>query len=550
MTRSTSSPAGLRALFHGGTATGMTDGQLLERFRSRDGSSDPAAAEAAFGALVDRHAALVWGVCRRGLRDRADAEDAFQATFLVLVRKAGSVRVDERGSLGRWLYGVARRVSGRLRQEAARRPAATVDPTSGDDPAVAAERREACDAVAAELDQLPAKYRRPIELCHFEGLTYEQAGRSLGWPTATLKSRLARGRLRLRGRLARRGLAPLSAIAAAHLARECRAGVPRVFIPPTIRAGAIASGVVPAAVARLAEGAIRTMMWDKLKPLALILVAGAGAAVVAVAGPLQEGSPRSEHAAIAAKAEDAPDPRFTRKLADGTVVQVVAVSTYPSGPDTWWRPDGTPLKTAPCEPMAAAGEAAPVDSAERTNEGRREILLKVVDRPSDGEDLLMYLANSSTLGWRVERQGKVVPELKRLIQWFPEVPAVVPVRFRETRGPWKTLRKWGMQGTIAGQEGHTVIASDAIATRAGTAASITHDFSFEIPIRLIAVDQDGLSHPGILFGGGYARNFAQLSWEFAVPIENVEAFHFQTRPFEVATIPGVALHPRKPADSR
>ena len=111
----------IRALFAGGTATGLSDGELLERYAARRAESAEAAtaAEMAFEALVDRHGAMVWGVCRRVLGDAHAAEDAFQATFLILVRKAGSVRVD--GSLGRWLYGVARRVALRARSEGERR---------------------------------------------------------------------------------------------------------------------------------------------------------------------------------------------------------------------------------------------------------------------------------------------------------------------------------------------------------------------------------------------------------------------------------------------
>ena len=111
----------LRALFAAGTATGLTDSELLERYTTKRAESAEAAtaAEMAFAALVDRHGAMVWGVCHRVLGDAHEAEDAFQATFLVLVRKARSVRVD--GSLGRWLYGVAHRVALRARSEAERR---------------------------------------------------------------------------------------------------------------------------------------------------------------------------------------------------------------------------------------------------------------------------------------------------------------------------------------------------------------------------------------------------------------------------------------------
>jgi DNA-directed RNA polymerase specialized sigma24 family protein len=149
----------LWALFADGTATGLSDSQLLEQYKSRRAESADAAvaAETAFAALVDRHGAMVWGVCRRVLGDAHEAEDAFQATFLVLVRKAGSVRVD--GSLGRWLYGVAHKVAHRARSDAERRASgiARISPASPEDPVGAAELSDLRRAVGEELDRLPAK---------------------------------------------------------------------------------------------------------------------------------------------------------------------------------------------------------------------------------------------------------------------------------------------------------------------------------------------------------------------------------------------------------
>ena len=198
----------LRDLFAAGTATGLTDGELLERYAAKRAESAEAAtaAEMAFAALVDRHGAMVWGVCRRVLGDAHEAEDAFQATFLILVRKAGSVRVD--GSLGRWLYGVAHRVALRARSEAERRRSGIdrTPPTSSDDPVGEVELRDLRDAVGEELDRLPAKYRCPVELCHLQGMTYDQAARQLNWPVATVKGRLTKGRLRLREGWRERGL--------------------------------------------------------------------------------------------------------------------------------------------------------------------------------------------------------------------------------------------------------------------------------------------------------------------------------------------------------
>src|SRR6266498_2094287 len=174
---------------------GLTDGQLLESFLSGND-------EAAFEVLVRRHGPMVWGVCRRVLRDHHDAEDAFQATFLVLVRKAASVVPRE--LVGNWLYGVAYRTATSAKAMNARR---RVKERS-------AAKPEACEEAAwtdvrplldEELSRLPDKYRIPIVLCDLEGETRREAARQLGWPEGTLSTRLRAGRHLLAKALARRG---------------------------------------------------------------------------------------------------------------------------------------------------------------------------------------------------------------------------------------------------------------------------------------------------------------------------------------------------------
>src|SRR5437016_4340422 len=160
------------ALFTGGTVAGLSDRQLLDRFaRRRD--------EPSFSALVSRHGPMVLGVCRRVLADRHDAEDAFQATFLVLARKAGSIRVGD--SLAPWLYGVAYRVAVRARGRAARaraveREASAMKATAAPGTAVGADLVAALDE---ELSRLPEKYRTPVVLCDLGGLGRAQAARQL-----------------------------------------------------------------------------------------------------------------------------------------------------------------------------------------------------------------------------------------------------------------------------------------------------------------------------------------------------------------------------------
>ncbi|MDB5349228.1 MAG: polymerase sigma factor, sigma-70 family [Planctomycetota bacterium] len=176
------------------------DSALLDRFvRERD--------EAAFETLVLRHGPRVLGICRRWLGHGQDAEDAFQATFVVLVNRAGTIRDAE--SLDAWLCGVARRVAGRAKLRAGRRRSregAGVD--IHEVPATAeSDLGDLRPLLQAEVDRLPEKYRRPIELCYWQGLTSEQAAHRLQCPTGTLKWRLSRAREILRSRLARLGLA-------------------------------------------------------------------------------------------------------------------------------------------------------------------------------------------------------------------------------------------------------------------------------------------------------------------------------------------------------
>jgi RNA polymerase sigma factor (sigma-70 family) len=196
----------VRTLFDTGTTGGLTDGELLGRLA--DGPARDDAAGPAFTALVDRHGPMVLRVCRSILRDEHDAQDAFQATFLVLVRRADAVRRQE--SAGSWLHGVALRVAAHARAGMARRRrhercagelAVTADRSGaeGVSPELAAILHE-------ELGRLPERYRAALVLCYLEGQTCEAAARRLGWPVGTVKSRLARGRERLRGRLIRRGV--------------------------------------------------------------------------------------------------------------------------------------------------------------------------------------------------------------------------------------------------------------------------------------------------------------------------------------------------------
>ncbi len=255
----------LRALFEAGTTCGLTDRQLLERFTSQRDSG----AEAAFRTLVARHGAMVLGVCRRVLRDSNDADDAFQATFLILVRKAGSVRVTD--SLGRWLYGVSYRVAIRVRATAAKRLARET-PADESLPAAFDQTKDKEDlriVLDEELERLPTRYSTPIVLCDLDGLTHEEAARQLRCPVGTVKSRLSRGREQLRHRLLRRGLAGLAT--ASFPLRLSEAAMPDALVEAAVRSArqyligqATAVGTVSASVATMTEGVLRSMFVSKL----------------------------------------------------------------------------------------------------------------------------------------------------------------------------------------------------------------------------------------------------------------------------------------------
>jgi RNA polymerase sigma factor (sigma-70 family) len=198
--------ASLRTIFSVGTLSGLTDGQLLERFAQGQGGMPES--EAAFTALVERHGPMVLGACRAVLGDRHDAEDACQATFLVLAQRAGLIR--RRDSVASWLYGVARRVALRARREAARRRELERRRRArvGVAERVSQPPAELWPELYEELDRLPEPFRAAVVLCDLEGRSYEQAAGILHCPVGTLQSRLGRGRERLRRRLERLGLAP------------------------------------------------------------------------------------------------------------------------------------------------------------------------------------------------------------------------------------------------------------------------------------------------------------------------------------------------------
>ncbi len=322
----------LGSLFAGGSAAGLSDRQLIERFAaSRD--------EAAFAALVARHGPTVLGVCRQFLGNGHDAEDAFQAVFLVLARKAASLRQPE--LLGNWLYGVALRTTRNARRRLARRCRTEAAGAAGRPEARPAVEigslieHEQAKALNAEIERLPGAFRLPVVLCYFEGLTLDEAAHRLRWPVGTTRSRLARAREKLRRGLTRRGFTLSSAAIAALLApRSAGASVSSLLCDSTTRAAiAFAARRAPTggslSASAVAQEVLRTMLLHKLwlAATSFLLLATVAASVayqsfnaVARSG---EGEPPGEPKAQAARTEPRPPDSPARMTVTGRVVDPV-----------------------------------------------------------------------------------------------------------------------------------------------------------------------------------------------------------------------------------
>jgi RNA polymerase sigma factor (sigma-70 family) len=259
---------GLRGILVRQDIAGLDDGDLVQLYvRRRD--------EAAFEALVRRHGPMVLGVCRRLLHDAHDAEDTFQAVFLVLVRKASRLRFP--GMVGNWLYGVACRTALEARKAAARRRAkeANVPPRTNAPDDDWADLRPVLDH---ELERLPEKQRAVIVLCDLEGKTRKAAARCLGCPEGTVASRLAHARVRLAKRLARHGFALSGGTLAGLLGQNATANLPGPIVAASVKAAA-AFGLgraLPAAISAnaltLTEGVLKTMLASKLRAITSVVI--------------------------------------------------------------------------------------------------------------------------------------------------------------------------------------------------------------------------------------------------------------------------------------
>jgi RNA polymerase sigma factor (sigma-70 family) len=221
---------GLQALYEWGAMGSWSDGQLVARFLGGDESG-----EDAFRVLIHRHGPMVLSVCRRVLGDEHAAEDAFQLTFLIFVKKAGTLR--DRSLLSNWLHGVALRVARKARgQDARRQSVERRAAESAADPRRDSDEIELRLVIDEEIRRLPERYRLPLVLCHVEGLRHDEVAHRLGCPIGTVESRLSRARQQLRARLTRRGLSPTASVMAAVLRPSAEGPVSPSLAEATLRA--------------------------------------------------------------------------------------------------------------------------------------------------------------------------------------------------------------------------------------------------------------------------------------------------------------------------
>jgi RNA polymerase sigma factor (sigma-70 family) len=542
----------IAVLFRTGTAAGLTDGSLLERFR------DPSAedAEAAFAVLVERHGPMVQTICRRIIGDRHDAEDASQAVFLVLARQARSIRRTE--SVASWLYGVATRVASRARLDAARRRlrerrAAILKTATHEADNSELDAAAIWPELYQELGRLPDRFLRPLLLCHLEGLTYQQAAERLGCPVRTVQSRLTRGRKRLRDRLARRGLAPLAALLTAALAPQAgAAATSQQWTHMTITAaldyaaGGTAAVVIPRAVAVLAFGASRTMNLHRLmkRAAALLLFGIAAAGGVGMSMLARSAPPEALERALSAL-DDNP---YRATLNDGVTIEVIGVSTVPTGPNTWWKPDGSPLASAPVDTIERKSRA-------RGDENARVILLRASGF-KHGE-LFRWLPTGfqSSWGGRPAEGGKPSRDLEYYEATFAPDRAACDVRARVATGAWKTeVVNDGRGGVGTFVNGHKFAFGKARPSgkngREMTVFAVAHNF-FEQDRRLVAIDRAGRVHPAVAYSGASDGDkkwvIDLIDGEFDLAPDQIKEFQVQFRPIEQTLIKDIALNPRSTA---
>jgi RNA polymerase sigma factor (sigma-70 family) len=382
------------------------DAELLRRFAAASG-----AAEVAFAALVRRHGPAVWGVCRAYLREPADAEDAFQATFLVLATRAGSLSL--RGALGPWLTGVARRVCRWARTAAARRRryerlAARANRTDA-----APAEPDTAEAVRGAVMRLPERLRVPVVLCDLEGLTYQQAAERLGLSHGAVRNRLARGRRRLEAALRRLGLAPAALVLPRGLPAPPAALAARTARAAVLVAAGSANGAAPESVLQLMTGGL---LMSKLKAVGLSALA---------AGVLITG-------AFGLDAQDKASSPQDRDVKDVTVQYAHDPTLAPEGANAADPADRIARLALEAKRRHDAGDVR----------GARQLLRSLHAATFDWEDALAEAGTGARFGGRPASVTRTVPlEMKGVPG--PEHQAKMPAPGAQPKGAWRTVPPTG-----------------------------------------------------------------------------------------------------------
>ena len=401
-----------------------------------------------------------------------------------------------------------------------------------------------------EIGRLPERFRQPILLCHIEGLTHEQAAARLGCPVRTVQSRLARARERLRTGLGRRGVAP----AVAALTRALDPDVARTVASNTWKqatvtaavrysTGGTAAALVPSTVALLAQAGSRAMSLHYLmKWLAALLLMG-----VALGGAGFGMRARSASTQPERRPPDGPNqPVYSLRMAGDVTFEVIAVSSFPSGPKSWWRPDGTPLDEPPCDPLSVPFPRFP--------DQERRIVLARVDLPKDANLRWLPTFDGGSTGLSPARGGQNVPGLEAYIVSLRPDRATCEVTVRLAAGPWKTeVSNDGRGGRAMVINGHNFSFGKArpftAHGRPMTAFAVAHNF-FGQDRRLVAVDHDGTAHAAVSYSassdGDKKSMIDIIDAEFPLPPDQIKEYQVQFRPFEIAEIKGIALNPRSP----
>jgi RNA polymerase sigma factor (sigma-70 family) len=542
----------VQTLFRDGTNTGLSDGELLDRFLA--GPED--VAESAFEALVERHGPMVLRVCRRIVGDRHEAEDASQAAFLVLAQKASSIR--KTASVAGWLCGVACRTSARAKARVTRsrwRQPLGEQVLAG----LVDERKERQDwqELYEELGKLPERFRLPIVLCHLEGHSYERAAQLLGCPLRTVQSRLARGRGRLRERLIRRGVAPVVSLPVWSLDAGA-AAVPGSFSQATVkaalalalrantltRAATSASGLAKAVIE---EMRLATLTLSAALAATLFVSLGLGA-IAARSQSTGSGTPGHREdvgsGAVAALGQEssagAASNRYRATFRSGAAVEVVGVSTVPTAADTWCKPDGSPLSEAPVDRIESRFSVTEA-------RGSRVIVLRVSGVKPDDSFRWLTTRYGSYWGGQPRKNGRPATGLEYYEVVFSLDPTECDVAARLADGDWTVAAsdegKGGVGMVKDGQHFDFGKARSITANgRPGTAMAVGHKSNRDK--RLVAVDQKGMPHVGVHSIAPFGEGNSLLDAEFDLPPDQIKEYQVQFRPFEQVVISGIKLQRR------